>query len=162
MISVDVKCDNSILQQIKNAMREMDDMHGEAGFYQEMHPNGRGATAAEVANFNEYGTEMNGEPHIPARPFFKPAAKQSKASMKMSFDKIGFDILSGKRSVLDGYDKLAKKQAAWIKERILFNNYASRIPNAPSTVEQKGFNRPLYETGWLADNVRTKVRREDE
>jgi hypothetical protein len=45
--------------------------------------------------------------------------------------------------------------ADWISTRILFNNYQ---PNTAFTEAQKGFNRPLFETGWLARNVQTKTR----
>lgn len=154
-INTEVTVDTTIWKSIKNQMMEMKQLQGESGFYSEPHPNGRGATLAQVAVFNEYGTEQG----IPARPFFKPAAKQSRQVIgKMFADKFK-EILLQKTTVFKALEKISEKEAQWIRERILFNSYARTIPNAPFTQEKKGFNRPLYETGYLADNVEHKVVR---
>lgn len=154
-VDVDIVIKDFEWKALKNKLHEMQTTHGEAGFYSDPHPNGRGATMAEVATYNEYGTK-----DIPARPFFAPAARQSRVVMSRMFVQRFQQILLNRTTVSKSLKELSDRQAEWIKERILFNTYARTIPNADFTISKKGFNRPLFETGYMADNVKTKVVKE--
>ena len=65
-------------------------------------------------------------------------------------------IAEGKSTFLKEYQKIGKMASADLKEVIEDWNSP---PNAPLTVELKGFNNPLIETGKLHDSITYKVEK---
>ena len=132
--------------------------HVEVGFL-ENHTNLKGVNYAKIAFWNEFGTKSKGGygvwvsfmvngrrvtmPHkgMPARPFFRTTIEQEKGTW---VDKIARGLKADKftsEQVLDmvGIDfkgKLQESIQGW-----------SEPANAPLTIEKKGFNKPLVDTG---------------
>lgn len=117
-------------------------------------------TTAQVAVWNEYGTE-----NIPSRPAFRAgldhALRVNKKAMGAQLKNISQRILSGRtaeieRSLTVLLTQIGKSAKAETKQLIKSGGQAP--PNAPATVTKKGFNHPLYETGLLLDSVEYEVK----
>lgn len=97
-----------------------------------------GTNVAQVAFWNEYGTKTS-----PPRPFFRQtiAAKS---------DKWGAAL--GANLAANGYDttKALKLVGTGIKDQITKSIVDFASPgNAPYTIAQKGFDKPLVDTGQM-------------
>jgi len=97
-----------------------------------------GTNVAQVAYWNEYGTVT-----APPRPFFRQmiAAKSP-----------GWGAALGKNLTATDYntDLALKRVGSGIKDQLTRSivDFASPA-NAPSTAAQKGFNKPLVDTGQM-------------
>lgn len=101
-----------------------------------------GTNVAQVAFWNEYGTK-----NAPPRPFFRKTieAKSSKwgSALGMNLTATGYDT-----------DKAMARVGTGIKDQITQSIVEFQSPgNAPSTVEAKGFNKPLVDTGVMQRSV---------
>lgn len=106
-----------------------------------------GTPVAQVAFYNEFGTSR-----IPPRPFFRGMiAKNSPGwAMRMSKAAAYYDFDGQKVLELMGQTIQEKLQEAIVD----FSDPA----NAPSTIEKKGFDKPLIDTGHMKDSVTFKVK----
>ena len=103
-----------------------------------------GTPVAQVAFWNEYGTEK-----IPPRPFFRHTIAENKS--KWVSDLVKLAEVHNKNQAL-----------ALMGERIKGDfvqsiNIWSEPPNAPYTVEKKGFNAPLRDTMVMARSISYEV-----
>lgn len=105
-----------------------------------------GTPVAQVAFWNEYGTTIS-----PARPFFRRmiasespgwGAKLAGAAKFTNYDGVRAMSLLGE----DIAGALQQSIATW-----------QDPPNAKSTVERKGFNKPLIETSHMQNSVGYQV-----
>ena len=108
---------------------------------------------------------IEGTDHIPPRPFITDSAHVLNAELR----KLMRDSCTIKKKntrnpnyLGDVYIKLDKdvlctKTVALIKNWLYGSYYSSTIPNAKKTVEHKGFNKPLVETGALVNSISAKV-----
>lgn len=101
-----------------------------------------GTPVAQVAFWNEYGTKTS-----PPRPFFRQtiAAKSGKWGAAL-----------GKALVANGnnVDAAMSLVGIGIKDQITQSVVAFADPeNAASTIEHKGFNKPLVDTGQMQRSV---------
>lgn len=104
-----------------------------------------GLPVASVAVFNEYGT-----PTAPARPFVRPVIHGQK---QMILENLKHHYKSALRNNTNTNKVLALigEDVKWrIQAQILATNTP---PNAPSTIKAKGFNKPLYDTGFMLNSV---------
>jgi hypothetical protein len=106
-----------------------------------------GASVAQVAFWNEYGTTT-----APSRPFFRTMiAKESP----------GWGVLMMKAMKHYGYDGQVTMQFMGVK---LSEELQQSIvswqdpPNAPATVRMKGFNKPLIHTSHMQNSVDFEVK----
>lgn len=127
------------------------------GVHPVAYPDG-GPNLGEVAIWNEYGTTT-----APPRPAFRmglEAAQRTNKKMIQAFLKnTSTRILQGRTADIDRnlttlltqIGRSAKKETQEIIKM------GSTTPNAPSTIDKKGFDHPLYETGLLLENVDYEV-----
>lgn len=159
-IRTKVKADYKELFNLHTRLKQLDNFSSKAGFWaEEKHPNGK-LNSAELANILENGANTPGESgYIPPRPFMEDGTMDSELVLRSMFV-VRFKKFLGldgrKTSPRDTLHPLGVVVSRWMSNRITFNTYA---PNAKMTVDIKGFNRPLWETGWLADNVQVKTRK---
>lgn len=139
---------NSILKKLKT----LETHEGTAGFYGKMHPT-HGVTDTEIAVKNEWGVP---EEKIPSRPFMSTAASQGALKMNRLASKLFGQWLQGKITTKTMLKKLSEEEAEWIKHFIIHNSFE---PNSDRTLEGKPGDQPLVNTGWLSENVGTKVRK---
>lgn len=111
---------------------------------------GRQPTLAEVAAANEFGVPTQG---VPARPFLRQSGKQYRARW------VGLFRTAVKRAVErddeTGFRVLGVATVADVKAKLTSGPWE---PNASLTVERKGSDRPLIDTGQLRNSIRAAVR----
>lgn len=105
-----------------------------------------GEHVAQIAVDNEYGTRRNGV-IIPARPFFR---------IMIARESPHWGVLTAKylRLTNFNYDQslglLGEKIKDQLQEQI--RDYDNPPPNAPRTISQKGFDKPLTDTGFMLNS----------
>lgn len=104
-----------------------------------------GHTLAEIASFNEFGTD-----DIPERPAHRTAFEQSKAGFQRRLAGIVGLVAQGKISYVTGFERLGAWYVGELKQSVI--NW-SDPPNADSTVRQKGANNPLIDTGRTVNSI---------
>ena len=118
---------------------------------------GGGPEVQKKAYYNDF-VEVTGiydgvEEYGVLRPFLTPVMRREKAYVydyiKSRFVSLDFD------NTKDIFNDLGKYLTNQVKNEIL---YGEHHKNADSTIERKGFDEPLVETGELYDNVGFAVR----
>lgn len=105
----------------------------------------KGEKIAIRAIANEYGTDT-----IPERPFMRKAFDENRENLMALERKLFSDVLRGRISASECLRRIGEAQAECIKKSIRdFDN----PPNADSTIEQKGKDDPLIDTGAMLDAV---------
>lgn len=111
---------------------------------------------SDVARWNEFGTEL-----IPPRPAFRVGTENAEKESKALIAKYLTNLIDPKLNAAalkklekTFMDKMAMRCEEAVKKII---KDGSTSPNAPRTVEKKGFNHPLVETELLLDNVAAEV-----
>lgn len=158
MIKVKTKSDFSGFKEIKKKLLDIESTSIKTGFWPEVkHPNGK-LNSAELANILINGARKGRSGEIPPRPFLQDGIADGILDLKRTSVRQykRFMSIKNKRSFKHFAKPIADSSSGWVKQRILFNSYEE---NASYTVRRKGFNRPLYESGWLANNVQTKIGR---
>lgn len=106
-----------------------------------------GLSVATVAAWNEHGTRFH-----PERPFMQDTLTEQRAKI------VHFLKLVAKSSIKgDGAStRIMKQLGAFVsgKMKIMIENYPGS--NSVATIERKGFNRPLFDTGKMAASVTFK------
>lgn len=107
-----------------------------------------GATVADVATWNEFGTER-----IPARPFLSGWVDGNQGLIAATLRKAGEKIVKGAEP-LAALDAAAQFFAGRVQAGI-----AAGVPppNAESTAKRKGSGTPLVNTGQLRSSIRGKA-----
>jgi hypothetical protein len=116
----------------------------------EPHKGTEGATVADVATWNHFGTS-----NIPARPFIS-------ATVDANEGPIGSLIRRLAKGVLEG--KIQEKQALGLIGEFILAKIVGKIndffppENAQSTIDKKGSSKPLIDTGQLKGSINYEVR----
>lgn len=103
-----------------------------------------GADVADVAMYNEFGTSK-----IPPRPFMEQSFKRHEQEYVEESEEIFGAMIKG-QEVKPLIRKFGEKVKKDIVDEIEKGEF---VPNAPSTVAKKGFNKPLYETGLMEKSI---------
>ena len=104
-----------------------------------------GTPVAMVAFWNEYGTRT-----IPVRAFFRTTISENKKNWVLSVQNLAKQHSDGK--------KILGLMGEHIKGQIVNSiNTWSDPPNAPYTVKQKGFDKPLVWTGQMMRSISWEV-----
>lgn len=107
-----------------------------------------GTSVAQVAFWNEYGTTKT-----EMRPFFRTM---------IAVESFGWGILMGKAAKHYDYNGAMVLQFMGVKisEQLQQSIAGWRYPgNRPSTIAQKGFDKPLVDTGHMQNSVGFEVQR---
>lgn len=109
-----------------------------------------GKPVAEVAAIQEFGTA-----HIPSRPFAR-MSRQRQAEVAAVEDTELNSIIHGNRRAKTAAKRVAQKMAEITIETI-DRSKEWAAPNAPATVQKKGNDHPLVDTGRLRDSVHWQI-----
>lgn len=113
---------------------------------------GEGASIAEYATYNEFGTG-----DIPARPFMAMSFDENKAQIDSDFIKQGKAMAAGRITTQHALTVIGQKQADRIKNTITGRDITPRL--AASTVSaKKGSTKTLVDTGAMVNAVHISVR----
>jgi hypothetical protein len=114
------------------------------------HNGTKGATVADVASWNHFGTST-----IPARPFLTIAFAKHGDRLRAVQARIIKGVIEGKLDLDRGLDLLGLEAAALVKQTIIEH---VPPPNKPSTIERKGSSTPLVDKGQLLGAIQHEVR----
>jgi hypothetical protein len=106
------------------------------------------ALVSDIAFFNEFGTR-----DIPSRPFMRQAIDENIDSLFNMKDRIFSTVIDGKRTAAQGLGLLGEHVVGLIQKKIVD---LREPPNTPETIERKGSDNPLVDTGQMRQSV-TKV-----
>lgn len=113
-----------------------------------------GTKVAQVAIWQEFGTEIKGKVQIPERPFFRIANKKTQSTLSRLLG----DFLNLKSNYVlsrQNVEQLALKHVDTIQTEI---TTLKEPPNALSTIKaKKGSSNPLIDTGNMRRSVTFKV-----
>ena len=133
----------------------------EMGVINEKYPD-KDVTVGQVAIWNEYGTET-----IPPRPAFRIGLERSVTKNKKLIDaslkNITNHLLTGRKDSIQRQLTQALTQIGRGAKKItkeIIKNGSQPPPNAKTTIQKKGFDHPLWETGLLHDSVDYLVSKE--
>jgi len=109
-----------------------------------------GASVAEYATYNEFGTET-----IPSRPFMATSFDESRALIIGDMDKEFNAMLNGK-SAHNALLTIGLKHAQRIKNVISKRNFLPKL--SARTIRAKWSTKTLVDTGALINGIRPDVR----
>lgn len=111
-----------------------------------VHPNSDGATVAQVAWWNEFGTD-----DIPSRPFLRTTMRENRRKFSKVTKTIYERALKGVGNVENMVDALGMLAQSLVVQAI---DNTLTPPNAPATLEAKApKTHPLINTGRLRQSI---------
>ncbi len=117
-----------------------------------------GVPVARIARINEFGATIKHasgkKTVIPARPFMRKASMDFQNQRGPMTVKLTKQYMRGKIT-----EDQMLGQIGMFMEGLIVNSIKNGgwVENAPATVEKKGFNKPLIETGQMWQAVTSKV-----
>lgn len=147
-----VTCDTKILDSLIRQTSK-GDLTARAGFFEDSgeHPRS-GATAYEIAAINNFGAP---EANIPERPFVTDGAAEGELKTRTIMNNGVRKVHRGQTTFKKVHREAAETQRDFILAQLILGPFVY-TGNAQSTVDSKGFNAPLLETGWLQKQIDIK------
>lgn len=137
-------------KKIRDQIKSMDGKAVTAGLHEEDAGN-RDPNAVMRGYFNEFGTDT-----APARPFIRTTHDTQKLKwvrqMQSDLGRVMDQQMTGQQML----ESVGAMAADDIRQAV---TDWDTPPNAPSTIQRKGFDDPLVETGEMRDAIAYKVRR---
>lgn len=109
-------------------------------------------TMAQLASIHEFGSK---DGHIPERSFMRSALADHNKELKRLTKKVSDQVVMGRMDKKKGIGLLCQKVIDWFAAKIDEN---LPPPNAPSTVEAKGSDHTLIDTGQLKNSLDWEIR----
>lgn len=106
----------------------------------------------KVATWQEYGTAK-----APARPFMRTTAKRQLQNLRNAKTMVVQGVISGKMLPREAMVRIGLYYVRAIRHTIK-NSLGWAVPNAPSTIADKGSMTPLVDTNQLHDAIAFKTR----
>lgn len=134
--------------RLKRLIKELEKCSVDVGFNESsgsyVTEEGEELTVAQVAAWNEFGTERS-----PARPFMRQTATNSKAKITKHANKALKSAIhgGGAKEVLNSVGAFTKGR---MQKEIRNGDFA---PNAPYTIAKKGSSKPLIDTGRMRQSI---------
>ncbi|WP_108574656.1 hypothetical protein [Pseudomonas sp. GV047] len=143
--TVSTKLDMKGLTNLARRMATLAKLQPKVGFFEDKYDDGM--PVAQVAAWNEHGSRFH-----PERPFMKETVNsaQTRQAMVRLLVKAAQASISGKGNARSIMAMVGKLLVGEIKATI--SNYPGH--NSLSTIEAKGFDRPLYDTGKMLESVK--------
>lgn len=115
----------------------------------------RPVTNVDVATWNEFGTEVDGEEHVPERSFLRSTI-DVKAREMTKVAAAEFRVaVAGDQSVASAYDRIGAATVGMVQKRM---EEGIGPANAPSTIKRKGSSKPLINKGQLRSAITHEVK----
>ena len=111
-----------------------------------------GASIAEYATYNEFGTE-----DVPSRPFMAMSFDENVAAINSDFNRQSKRLVAGEVTAEQALTIIGQKHAGRVQNTITGRNILPAL--APSTVAaKKGSTKTLVDTGAMTNAVQIEVR----
>lgn len=113
---------------------------------------GEGASIAEYATYNEFGTE-----HVPSRPFMAMSFDENKAAIVADFNREAKAMVEGRRTADQALTVIGQKHASRVQVTITGRDITPKL--AASTIRaKKGSTKTLVDTGAMVNAVHIELR----
>lgn len=149
------------LSDMIQALSKMDGMGVEAGFFDTArYPDG--TPVAQVAYENEIGKKANkktGEKGSPPRPFMRYAAKVGMRDVQPLMVSLSKKMVQGEIDAETAMGRIGLHFEAAIIDSIKNGKW---IPNSKETIERKGFDKPLIDSGAMWQSVASRATKRGE
>jgi hypothetical protein len=109
-----------------------------------------GTSIAEVAAYNEFGSS-----DTPERPFMRQSFENHEAELKAGCEAANRVVNSG-GSAEQALQQLGTLAKGLVQDEIVNGGFA---PNAESTIQKKGSERPLIDSGTMRESVNFVIKR---
>ena len=111
-----------------------------------------GASIAEYATYNEFGTE-----DVPSRPFMAMSFDENVAAINSDFQRQSKRLVTGEVTAEQALTIIGQKHAGRVQNTITGRNILPAL--APSTIAaKKGSTKTLVDTGAMANAVQIEIR----
>ena len=104
-----------------------------------------GADLVDIAIWNELGTDK-----IPARPFLGQTVDQHGGEIQQISAEMVQKICKGQLDAQSAFKKIGVVTVGYVQDQITNGEFE---PNAPMTVQRKGSDHPLIDTGQLRRGI---------
>lgn len=152
-MSFKLKIDKSAWTKMKKDLLKTNQMELKVGYFEGSNygPENDNLPVAQVAQWNEEGSATN-----PTRPFIRVGfmGPIKKGAYDSYFAESMQRIAEGKSSFKQEYTKLGPILVADLKDVIA---KWDTPPNSPKTIENKGFNNPLIDSGTMYESTSFEV-----
>lgn len=136
-------------KKFKKQLEELTKLEVAVG-YQKGQDSEDGVDMADIALFNELGTV-----HIPSRPFIRDSLNNNKDKITQFMQKSAKGIANGS-SAEELLKKIGVFQKGLIQKEITNGSFE---PNKQSTIDRKGSDKPLIDTGRMRQSVNFVIRK---
>lgn len=128
-----------------NALRKLSSAEIKIGFLESSGGYEDGTTVAQVAAWNEFGTE-----HSPSRPFMRQTLKDQREEITKFARDRAKGVVNGSMSAQMALNGIGSYVKGRMQAEIRDGEFE---PNAPSTVAHKGSSKPLIDTGRMRQSI---------
>jgi len=140
-------------QKVKHALKGLEERMQKDGLVLVGVPKGAGAyedglTIATVAAVNNFGSA---DGRIPARPFLAPAVENGAPEYRRLVELMLPKVMSGEMEMQTLLAQMGQLAEGHVKQQI---TDLRTPPNAQSTIDKKGSDNPLIDTGALRQSIR--------
>lgn len=140
-------------QKVKHAIKGLEERMQKDGLVLVGVPKGAGAyedglTIATVAAVNNFGSA---DGRIPARPFLAPAVENGAPEYRRLVELMLPKVMSGEMEMQTLLAQMGQLAEGHVKQQI---TDLRTPPNAQSTIDKKGSDNPLIDTGALRQSIR--------
>lgn len=139
-------------------LQELSQMQVRVGFQRGKKHKGKGKRAGadlvDIALCNELGTDT-----IPSRPFLAQTVAQQGEAIKQASAELVVQVVEGKMKGKQALKNIGVLVKGAVQHQMVEGEF---VPNAPSTVQRKGSDKPLIDTGQLRQGVSYQICRKGE
>lgn len=128
-----------------NTLRKLSSTEIKVGFLESSGGYEDGTTVAQVAAWNEFGTE-----HSPSRPFMRQTLKDQREEITKFARDRAKGVVNGSMSAQMALNGIGSYVKGRMQAEIRDGEFE---PNAPSTVAHKGSSKPLIDTGRMRQSI---------
>lgn len=156
-MAIKITINNSPWEKIRKELIKADNSHLSVGWFPSAQygSENENLSVATVAHWMEEGIPSKG---VPPRPFLRQGflPRLRTAEYQKVFESVLRSVLSGRNTFKAALTYVGKGMVRGIQNEIV--SWDSP-PNSPLTVELKGFNNPLIDTGKMLESVDFEVER---
>ncbi|WP_060476719.1 hypothetical protein [Pseudomonas monteilii] len=140
-------------QKVRHALKGIEERMQKDGLVLVGVPKGAGnyedgLTIATIAAVNNFGSA---DGHIPARPFLAPAVENGAPEYRRLVEVMLPKVMSGEVEMQTLLAQMGQLAEGHVKQQI---TELRTPPNAQSTIDKKGSDNPLIDTGALRQSIR--------
>lgn len=150
-----LKVETKRLSSLIKRTTEIDNTEVEIGFWEDRYgPENDNLSVAQVAAYNNFGTSFN-----PTRPFMDDTFEDImyQAYMARGVKNVFISVLTNGRGTQRLLRELGERIKGMMQLTIL--EYAANGGNSQKTIEKKGRDSPLIDTGKMLESVRFRIQK---